>query len=387
MKNTRIAVAAFAGVAGLALTTACGSGGGGTGGSGEMPAEIKLVSVTDKTGLTAFGGLPQFRGIELAVEQVNSSGFLGESKLVLESRDAASDTQTAVSQATEATADRSVSALLGGISSAQAIAISPIVDRAKLPTVYTQSASDGVLGGDYTFRATPPQTTHIGTSLAHLEDLGAERVSVLFNAANPALAEMAEKTLPEGQSEHGYEIVSTTSVQNTTQDFASSATKIAGERPDAVAMLLTGAQNATAMRQLRQAGYTGPVLGQTGAGAKNLVPAGADGAGMFWTANFTLDQPAASSQEFVAAYRAKYNEDPLNYAAEGYDAAWLLARAIKASGGASREDIQRGLEQVTAEGFDGAQGEITFEGHDMRTPGVLVEWDGSREVLVSTPSA
>jgi len=62
MKNTRIAVAAFAGVAGLALTTACGSGGGGTVGSGEMPAEIKVVSVTDKTGLTAFGGLFVYMG-------------------------------------------------------------------------------------------------------------------------------------------------------------------------------------------------------------------------------------------------------------------------------------------------------------------------------------
>ncbi|WP_420749021.1 ABC transporter substrate-binding protein [Rhodococcus sp. O3] len=380
----RLSVAVLA-IAGLFGTTACGSGGGPVA-NGEMPAEIKIVSVTDKTGLTAFGGQPQFRGIELAVEQINEQNYLGGSRFALRSRDAASDTQTAVSQAVEATADRSVSAMIGGISSAQATAISPLAERSGLPTIYTQSASNGVLIGDYTFRATPPQTTHVATSMAHLRQLGVKRLSVLYNAGNPALAEMAEKNLVEGQEKYGFEIVSATSVQNSTQDFATSASKIAAEQPDAVAFLLVGAQNATAMRQLRQAGYAGPVLGQTGAGTNNLVPAGADGAGMFWTTNFTVDQPFPSSQAFVAAYRAKYGEDPVNYAAEGYDAAWMLAHAVKAAGGASREDIQRGLEIVLENGFEGAQGLIGFEGHDMRTPGVLVEWNGTREIVLMEPA-
>ncbi|MGU3582076.1 ABC transporter substrate-binding protein [Rhodococcus sp. C26F] len=381
-KHLPVAVAALAG---LVLTTACGSGGGPVA-DGEMPAEIEIVSVTDKTGLTAFGGQPQFRGIELAVEQINEQDYLDGSRISLRSRDAASDTQTAVSQAVEATADRSVSAMIGGISSAQATAISPLAERSGLPTIYTQSASDGVLIGDYTFRATPPQTTHVATSMAHLQQLGVRRLSVLYNAGNPALTEMAEKNLVEGQDEYGFEIVSATAVQNSTQDFATSASKIAAEKPDAVAMLIVGAQNATAMRQLRQAGYDGPVLGQTGAGTGNLAPAGADGAGMFWTTNFTVDQPFPSSQAFVSAYRAKYGEDPVNYAAEGYDAAWMIAHAIKAAGGASRQDIQRGLEVVLENGFEGAQGSIGFEGHDMRTAGVLVEWDGTREVVLMEPA-
>ena len=267
------AAAVLIGAAALATSTACGSGGGSVA-SGEMPAEVTIVSVTDKTGITAFVGLPQYHGIELAVDQINEQGFLGDTKLVLQSRDAQSDTQTAISQATQAVADPTVSALLGPITSAQSIGISPIVDRAKLPTVYTQSASEGVLVGDYTYRATPPQPTMFPLSLEHLHDLGVKRISVLYNSASPAIVEMAEQSLPGGAAEYGYEVVSSTAVQNTTQDFASSATKIAAERPDAVAMLLVGAQNATAMTQLRQAGFDGPVVGQTGAGAKNLTRPG-----------------------------------------------------------------------------------------------------------------
>src|SRR5690606_15454044 len=81
-KHLPVAVAALAG---LVLTTACGSGGGPVA-DGEMPVEIEIVSVTDKTGLTAFGGQPQFRGIELAVEQINEQDYLDGSRISLRSR-------------------------------------------------------------------------------------------------------------------------------------------------------------------------------------------------------------------------------------------------------------------------------------------------------------
>lgn len=104
---------------------------------------------------------------------------------------------------------------------------------------------------------------------------------------------------------------------------------------------------------------------------------------MYWATDFSFHQKDETSQQFVEAYRAKYNgENPLNYAAEGYDATWMLAHAAKNSGGASRDDLQRGLEQVVAEGFDGALGPVRFEGNDMRVDGVLVEWNGTEEVLL-----
>jgi len=57
--------------------------------------------------------------------------------------------------------------------------------------------------------------------------------------------------------------------------------------------------------------------------------------------------------------------------------------ALLGANGAGKTTVLRSILGLTRP----RKGEITFEGHDMRTPGVLVEWDGSREVLVSTPSA
>ncbi|ATQ29812.1 branched-chain amino acid ABC transporter permease [Rhodococcus ruber Chol-4] len=368
---------------GVLFAAACSSGGNSTVADGDLPAEIKVVSVTDQTGTTAYVGNSQLRGIELAIQEINDQEYLGDSKIVLQKRDSASDTQTAVSQATEALTDKSVSALLGPVLSAHAVAIAPLVERAGLPTIFTQSGSEGVVIGDYTYRATAPMETYFVKALERLQQQGVETVSVLYNAGNVTLAGLGEKTIPEGQDKYGYRILSSTSVQATTQDFGTTATKIAGENPDAVIVLLVGAGNSTAMSQLRQAGYTGPVVGNPAAGAGNLAPAGAAGAGMYWATDFSFHQKDETSQQFVEAYRAKYNgENPLNYAAEGYDATWMLAHAAKNSGGASRDDLQRGLEQVVAEGFDGALGPVRFEGNDMRVDGVLVEWNGTEEVLL-----
>jgi branched-chain amino acid transport system substrate-binding protein len=137
------------------------------------------------------------------------------------------------------------------------------------------------------------------------------------------------------------------------------------------------------MKQLRQAGYSGPVLGNSGASAGNLKPAGADGAGMLWPVDYNALNKTESSEKFVKQYQVKFpGESPLNYAAEAYDAAWWLAKAIKEAGSADRAAIQKGLDKVAASGFTGAMGDLKFEGRDLRLPGVVVQWDGEKEVLV-----
>src|SRR4029078_9709489 len=130
--------------------------------------------------------------------------------------------------------------------------------------------------------------------------------------------------LPAIAKELGMTVTGSVGVVGTTQDFSAPISQILSGKPDVVSILLVGASNPTAMKQLRQAGYTGDVLGNSGASAGNLKPAGADGAGMVWAVDFTFQQTAPSSQKFVAAYKAANGgEAPLNYAAEAYDAAWF----------------------------------------------------------------
>jgi branched-chain amino acid transport system substrate-binding protein len=369
----------------LLVTAACGSGGdsGGSGGGGKLPAEIKVVSVNELTGPAAFAGLSANKGYELAIEEINKQGYLGSgTKLVLDKKDTTGNAQTAASQVSTAIADKSINAIFGPVSSGPAVAVAPLADKAKMPIVFTQAGSEGVVIGDYTFRATPPMSSYYPLIADYLKDKNIKSISVVYNAAFPTLKEIGEKVLPAVAQQNGITIKSSTGVQTTTQDFTAPMSKVVADKPDAAAVLLVGAANATGMKQLRQAGYTGPVIGNAGAGAGNLKPAGADAAGLTWPTDFHPQQKGATTQTFVNTYQAKYNEPPLNYAAEAYDAAWWLARAIKKQESADRADIQKGLAAVAKEGFEGAMGKLTFEGNDLRVKGVTVQWDGSKEVIV-----
>lgn len=183
--------------------------------------------------------------------------------------------------------------------------------------------------------------------------------------------------------ENGVTIKRSDTVSNDTQDFTAVTSEIIKADPDAVFLLLLGPQNPRAVSQLKQKGYDGEIIGMTTMGAGNLETAGEDAAGVVWPSNFSARSEVPSTQEFVKAYEEKYGELPNNYAAEGYDAVWLLARGIKEANSADRVAIREGIAKVAAEGFDGAQGPLSFENNDVRVEGVIASWNGSEEVVVT----
>ncbi|WP_262106590.1 ABC transporter substrate-binding protein [Arthrobacter sp. Marseille-P9274] len=346
--------------------------------------EIKMVGVRDLTGPVAYAGVGAARGAELAVKEINGQEFLGEGKsLVLDEIDSAGAIERAAAEATRALSDQDVSVILGPVQGQQSAAVAPVVEAQKVPVVFTQSASDGVVIGDYTFRATAPMHTFYGHAAEFLRKEGLTDVAVLYNSTYPTLAELAETHFPAMAEAEGLNIVESIPVQTTTQDFTSPAQEVAQKNPDAIVVLLLSSQSVTAMTQLRQAGYEGQFVGNTNNAGGNAAQAGQHAVDMVYPVDFSAAQRDQHAKKFTESYEQEFGELPKTYAAEGYDAVWWIARAIKASGDSSREGIRDGLEQVAGEGFTGAMGEITFEGNDMRVPGVLARWDGTQEAIIS----
>jgi branched-chain amino acid transport system substrate-binding protein len=361
---------------------ACSSAGGSSTSSvsGGLPAQIKVVAIRDLTGVSAVYGLSANQGMELAIDQINSQHFLGKSQLMVDKMDSAGSTQTAASMVTGAIQDASVSAIFGPLASAEAVATAPIAENGKTPIIYVQAGSNGVVIGDYTFRATPLQSTYYTAIEGYLKSHNIKKISIIYTSDVPTFNQTATQTYPAMAKAVGFDIVSSIAVVSTTQDFTTPIQRALGAHPDAVAFLGIGAQNATVMQQLRQAGWTGPVIG-TGAASLALGPAGQAGAGMVWPTDFSTQETDPSVQSFVSAYRAKYNnEDPQEFAAEGYLAAWWLARAIKAENSASRAGIQAGLIKIAEQGMVsalGAQMKFVNGGRDIQVPGVVVQWNGN----------
>ena len=385
--RSRRAQAALAAGAVLVLA-GCGGGGGSSAssssGSSSLPSTIKVAGTEPETGPAAFAGLSAEKGYKLAVKQINDQHFLGKNTtLNVTFTDTKGSIPTAASSVSAALADKSVSAAFGSVSSQEAVAQSPIAQKGGLPIVYTQAGSDGVVIGNYTYRATPLMATYYTLLKKYVQQNGWKTVGVIYTNAAPTLVQVATQSIPQ----LGLTVTKSLATTATTQDFSAPIQQVLATHPDVVSILQVGAANPTAMTQLRQAGYTGPVLGNSGASAGNLKPAGQAGADMVWATDFNYQQTAASSQKFVADYKAEYNENPLQYAAEAYDAAWFLARSIKAAGSADRAKIADGMATEAKNKTNGALGEnLTWKDGTIQVPGSAIQWTGTDEKLLYTAS-
>lgn len=390
MKNSTMKRRFFqvtAAVASLALLAACGGNGEETDaatGDGEVANEINLTGVFDTTGPIAYAGVGASAGIQLAIKQIEEEGFLGDADINYTEIDSANEIDRATSEVNRAIADDSVNAIFGPVASQQAAAVAPMAEQAGVPIIFNQAGSDGVVIGDYTFRSTAPMDTYYDIAMKYLADEGLTDIAVLYNATFPTFAQLGETRVPELAEEYGLNIVDTYAAQSNTQDFTSQAQAIANSDPDAVVMLLIAPQSVTALRQLGEAGYDGQITATSVQASGNVSEAGSHAEGLVYPVDFSPASDSEMAVDFVEAFTEEYGEAPDQYAAEGYDSMWWLARGIDASGDSSREGIKEGLQLVAEEGFEGVMGALEFEGNDIRVPGLLVQWDGSEETLVSS---
>lgn len=387
IRSTKTAMAAMAAVAVLTVA-ACGNSGGGAQKSGQGVAhDITIAAVNDQTGPVAYAGVGASKGAQLAIDQINEQGYLGNGvKISLEQVDTAGEIDRAVSEMTKAMANQKVSAILGPTMAQQAAAVAPIVGQSKVPTVFTQSGANGVVINDYTFRATAPMESYYNIAAKWLANNNLKAASVIYNATYPTFANLGKTVFPKEASANGIKIDQSIEVQSTTQDFTGQAQQIAQANPPAVVMMLIASQAVTFMKQLRQAGYTGQIVGTSVQGSGNAAPAGAAADGLVYPVDFSVAMTGDTSVAFTKAFTDKYGAAPDAYAAEGFDALWWMARGIKASNDSSREGVQKGLAQVAGEGFTGAMGPLTFDGNDMRVTGAMVKWANGKETLVDSPA-
>jgi branched-chain amino acid transport system substrate-binding protein len=120
------------------------------------------------------------------------------------------------------------------------------------------------------------------------------------------------------------------------------------------------------VRQLKARGYTGKFVGGDGSKGSSIVKVPeADGVILTCPCVEPNTSSDAATKKFVADYKAKYNEAPTIYAAEGHDSALVLIEAIRKAGApggdfkAYREKVNENVRKTSA--LKGVATTYTFE--------------------------
>jgi len=119
-------------------------------------------------------------------------------------------------------------------------------------------------------------------------------------------------------------------------DYAAELAALRAAKPDGVFFFLPGGMGINFIKQYAQAGLNEqiPLMGPAFSFDERLLQAVGDSAlGVVNGSQWNHDLDNAANIEFVQAFRAAYGRTPTLYASQGYDAARLIASALKAVGG------------------------------------------------------
>ena len=342
-------------VAALALG-ACGTKGGetpapgGSGGSAQAACDQKIGMFGALTGPNANLGIYIQNGVNLALDDFNKKN--PNCKVTLENYDSQGDPTQAPALAKKAIDDKKVVGIVGPAFSGESKAADPAFNEAGLVTI-TPSATNPALadnGWKTFFRALGNDNTQGPAAAKYIKDtVKATKVFVIDDASEygKGLADIVRTDLASA-------VVGNDTVQVKQTDFGASVTKVTASGADALFFGGYDPEAAPLIKQLRDAGWKGTFV--VGDGVKSTAyPQNAQAAaeGTIITCPCV---PPDVAPDFLAAYKAKYNEDPNTYSGEGYDSAKILLDGIKA--GKTRETM---LDFVKAYDQPGVTKQLKFD--------------------------
>lgn len=375
-----LATAACVSESGADTTADSALSGSGAGEECTIDETVKLGAVFSLTEAAAFAGAYQQEGLELAIEELNAADGI-EYELILEDDGSTVEGSTV---AFEKLINRDeVSAIIGPTLSNMAFSTYTDAQSAGVPALGVSTTAEGIPEiGDYIFRASLPEVDALAASIpAAKETLNMQKVAVLHDSADEFTVS-AYNTITDELGDEGIEIAVDESFGTTDTDFAAQLGKVLEADVDAVILSALPGATVPLVKQARDLGIDAPIVGGNAFNSPVLVGALEDAAeGLIVGGAWSAASETTGNAEFIAAYTAKYDRAPDQFAAQAYTGAYLIDQAIRADCDANRESIKDNLGQILE--FDSILGPISIDegGEVAQTPVVQIVRDGAFTLL------
>ena len=347
----------------LALATAIGVAALATSAIAADP--IKMGAIYSVTGSYAVIEDPALKAAKLAVKEINANGGIKGRPIELIHYDGKSTLADIANAAQRLVHEDKVIAIIGVADSGFYLASAPIAQDAGIPYLDT--------GG--TVPNLPEQVGEFGHMMPFGDDYQA------FVAADFALNDLKAKTaflLRDADSDYtraiatffkqrftekGGKILDESSYHTGDTDYSAHVTKIRSlnPQPDFIYAAMNPGDDATFVRQAREAGITVPIIGGDAFDNPDLVKnAGAQNAkDVYFTTHMALTSDGGAVSKFIDAYKAEYGIPPENaFAGLGYDSVYLMAEAMNKASDLSSKAINDAIFTIT--NFAGVTGNANF---------------------------
>lgn len=322
MKRTAFSLSVLALLAGLA-------------GKAWAQEPFRLGLLTSKSGTLAPVGVQVEQGVMLAVDEINAAGGILGRQIQVTLEDDESDPQVGARRAERLYQQVGVDFITGTIHSGGTLAVGQIAEREGKLAATTVSYATSITGESCRasmFRV----NAHAGIQAAALvtwlaQNVEGERYMILapdYEMGRDASAMFAEQIELAGKT-----LVDTVLPPLGSTDFSTYFAAIRAARPDVILTMTPGSDTVRLLTQLGEYGLAPDVYVIAGASgavtAGNVDAIGEPANGFLTAAGYSAEIDTPENQEFVEAFRARFNSDPDVFAVDSYSLVHLLKTAAE----------------------------------------------------------
>jgi len=295
----------------------------------DIPIGVALAQTSN----VALLGQEGIQGAKIAEKYFNDKGGVDGTPVKLVVQDTGGDEAGTINAFQILINQNKVVGIVGPTLSQQAFSADPIAERAKVPVVAASNTAKGIPEiGDYIARVSAPVSIVAPNSLNAALKLNPniKKVAVFYaqnDAFNKSETEIFQKTVKE----KGLDIVTVQKFQTTDTDFQSQATNAINLKPDLMIISGLAADGGNLVRQLRELGYKGIIVGGNGFNTSNIFAVcKASCNGVLVAQAYSPEHSNEVNKAFRAAYLQQYKKEPPQFSAQAFAAVQVFVEALKA---------------------------------------------------------
>ncbi len=314
---------------------------------------IQVGMAVSLTGYIAAIDSAFVEGAKLATKKINDTGGVKGRLIKLNILDNASNATTGVTVTNQLINQYGVTVLVNGGSSAQSVALQPIIAREKLPLITTSQLPPNYYWA-YLATIAYPAELEIQLKFAR-DDLKAKRLAFLYT--NTPYGQNGAKLLTTLAPDLGLEIVYSEGVDGSSTDVTPQLAKIKDAKPDVLLDFMSGSIHLLQAKAATTVGLGVPIINShdettvLGQAAEQYAESYAVFVPIQAYPNLPNEELKAANAEFLAAYTgANLDIKDIAGASPGWDAIRILARAVEVSGATAGQQLRDALEEVSLVG-------------------------------------
>ena len=296
-------------------------------------AGIPIGIAVAQTSNVALLGQEQVIGAKIAEQFFNQKGGINGTPIKLIFQDTAGDEQGAINAFNTLITQNKVVGIVGPTLSQQAFGADPIAERAKVPVVGPSNTAKGIPQiGEYIARVSAPVAVVAPNAVKQALKINPQikKVAVFF-AQNDAFSKSETETFQKTVKDQKLELLTVQKFQTTDTDFQTQATNAINLKPDLVIISGLAADGGNLIKQLRQLGYKGLIIGGNGLNTSNVFTVcQAQCNDVLIAQAYSPELTSEINKAFRDAYKAQNKKEPPQFSAQAFTGVQVFVDALKA---------------------------------------------------------